>query len=167
MFKNFKLLVPIFLFIFLGASSSINSVSYIHGLPFISIEEVKKLNFGTISTPTSNVTATVRFNNMLTGTAQYIDTSTGSAGEYKVYGSFVNAISIQAEDIGTYTYISFKRMRARYPGSNGAFNLFQGASNLQPPANGSLLKISAQLKVEGNTPQGNYSPAFSISIYYD
>ncbi len=184
MFKNKKLLLHFFLAFFLSSASpnnnaningnsnsnnqsSINSIAYIYGIPYISVEEVKKLNFGTISRPISDVHATVKFNNSLSGTAHYLDTSTGSAGEYKIHGSYFNTISIQAQDLGTYQFMKFMRMQGRYPGNFSGFNLFQGAANLLPPGNGKILKIAAQLKVKGNTPQGDYSPAFSISINYD
>lgn len=148
-------------------SSSVTSTTFVYGLPFLAIFEDHSLNFGTIAKPTTNVTAKVGFNNQLSGTAQFLDTSTASRGSYKIFGSFFNTINISATDLGTYPqYMKYVKIKGKYPGS-GNFNMLQGLGGLAPPGFGKQLKVAAKLKISSGTPDGDYSPEFVISVNYD
>lgn len=149
------------------SQNSVTSVTYVNGLPPIAIYEAQKLNFGTIASPNTPSWVAVNFNGNLKGNVTILDYSTASAGYYKIFGSNSNTISIKAQDLNTYPYFTFKKIRGKYPGNNN-FDMLAGQSNLNPPGmSGKKLTVGAQLKIAANTPDGDYSPGFIITVDYD
>lgn len=155
-----------FTYVFPGGVVSLESTSSIWGWAWLGIFEKQRLNFGTIDRPSIDVLVTVDFQGNLSGSATFLDTSTGAAGAYGIIGSSYNTISISATQLETYPLMKYAELKGRYPYA-GTFSLTQGASNLVPPGWGRKLEVAGSLKVAAGIPAGHYSPEFVISVNYD
>jgi spore coat protein U-like protein len=134
----------------------------------LNISENQVLNFGTIEKPTSTVEVEVTTAGSVgsSTTASHIDTSTVAEGDYTISGSFIDTIDITASDNANVAGMEFTAITGDYDSTTGG-DLISGITNQSAPGAGTALKVGAVLQVQNTVDEGDYSPAFTITVNYN
>ena len=153
-----------------GASAdNFSQDSSINLLNTLNVQEIDKMDFGTIEAPTTNIKVHVTNTGSVGGdnTAIHIDTSTISEGVYKIFGSEFASISISATNGGSVPNMAFEKLEAKYRSTTG--DIIGGSlTGLDAPnPNGTDLQLGAVLTVAANTAEGLYAPDFNLEVNYE
>ena len=134
----------------------------------ITFQEISQLNFGVVEYSTTDKYVEI----LPTGTigagttASFMNSGSISSTKVKIMGSDNSNVGITATYIGNETNFSIEEMKAEYEGA-GNGELFAGMSNLTTTSAGKELSFGAKLKINGNTPEGDYQPEILLSVNYE
>jgi hypothetical protein len=146
-------------------AASVNAEANGFAVKALKIETLQRPNFGVIQKPSSLVTAGISTTGAISGNAVFMDSSEVRAGQYKIGGSSSQTISIQARSNNTYSFIRFASISGAY--GSTSFGMILGKSNLPAPGSGTILNVGAVLLISKDVEEGDYSPAFTITVNYD
>jgi hypothetical protein len=134
----------------------------------ITFQEIKQLNFGVIEPSATDkyVEVTPKGGIGSGTTATFVDSGVMSSAKVKVMGSDVNNISITASYLYNELAFEIQEMKAEYDGSQSG-ELISGMRNLTASSAGKELDFGAKIKINANTPEGNYTPGLRLSVNYE
>ncbi len=147
-----------------------NFTAAIDILEALKVVETQKMDFGVIERPNSPVTVIVTRGGAVDGatTAAHIDTSTVQQGKYKVSGSSLKTIAIQASDGGSVPGLGFASLDGSYNGESNGELIGAGLSGLSAPTQaGKDLDIGGSLTVDPSVEEGTYAPDFNLTVNYE
>ncbi len=136
----------------------------------ITVKEAKQMDFGTIEKPARDTKVHLTLKNSLgdQNEAKHLDTSTLSAGAYKIFGSEKNSISIAARDGASVPGLRFLELNASYDSSIEQ-NIMEEPLTAQnaPGADGKELRMGGVLLVSPSVATGTLYPDFTLEVSYE
>ena len=172
MLKLNKIIQIIAVFITLQTNSYAENFivnSTIEVIESLNVLQQQSISFGRIFIPENKVTASItkegEVNNEV-NTAEFENTNGISAGIYKIEGFDNQSITISAQNGNSTPGMTFSELNAKYDDKES--NILESPiTSAKSSSQGKDLILAASLEIDGNLPEGSFTPDFILEISYE